>query len=208
MNKGTFSGTRRNSRSVIEQGLSYDGFAYVPVGDDPESLRQFYPGFKPPTSRHKPVGATLSRKYVGYLLGSPLTFITQASNFGNTSIQSIAYGNNVWVAAGNSGQLRTSTDAVTWTTQTSNFGASQIFRIAFGNSLWVAGGVTGQLRTSTDAITWTTRTSNFGITNIRTVVYGNSLWVAVGYTGQIRTSINNQSIRGYSFTNTIGYVLP
>ena len=63
MNKGTFSGTRRNSRSVVEQGLNADGFAYVPAEDDPESLRQFYPGFKPPTSRHKPVGALLSRKY-------------------------------------------------------------------------------------------------------------------------------------------------
>ena len=116
------------------------------------------------------------------------TWVTQNSNFGNTSIISVAYGNNLWVAGGWDGQLRTSTDAITWVTRNSNFGITNINSVAYGNNLWVAAGWTGQLRTSTNAITWTTRTSNFGNSHINSVAYSNNLWVAVGQNGQLRTS--------------------
>jgi hypothetical protein len=76
------------------------------------------------------------------------TWTTVTSNFGNTAILSIAYGNNLWVAGGNAGQMRTSTNATTWTTVTSNFGNTAINSIAYGNNLWVAGGASGQMRTS------------------------------------------------------------
>ena len=118
-----------------------------------------------------------------------VTWVTRTSNFGNTSVRSVAYGNNVWVAGGYNGQLRTSTDAITWTTRTSNFPTNtsgHIRSVAFGNNLWVAGGEYGNLRTSTDAITWTTRTSNFD-TIILSVAYSN-VWVAGGYNGSLRTS--------------------
>ena len=117
-----------------------------------------------------------------------VTWTTRTSNFGNTTIRSVAYGNNLWVAAGSFGNIRTSTDAITWTTQTSNFGSNHIRSVAYGNNLWVVGGDFGQLRSSTDAITWTTRTSNFGNSAIYSVTYGNNLWVAVGNFGQLRTS--------------------
>jgi hypothetical protein len=99
----------------------------------------------------------------------------------------VAYGNSLWVAAGVTGQIRTSTDAITWTTRTSNFGNTQINSVVYGNNLWVAGGVAGQLRASTDGTTWTTRTSNFGNTAINSIAFGNNLWVAGGSTGQLRT---------------------
>lgn len=120
-----------------------------------------------------------------------VTWTTQTSNFGAQAIPSVAYGDNLWVAGGNNGGIRTSTDAVTWVTQTSNFPGSytgSIFSVAYGNNLWVAGGRYGELRTSTDAVTWTTRTSTFGTTDIRSVAYANNLWVAGGDTGQLRTS--------------------
>jgi hypothetical protein len=113
---------------------------------------------------------------------------TQTSNFDATRIRSVAYGNNLWIAGGYTGQVRTSTDGTTWTTQTSNFGTTIIFSVAYGNSLWIAGGYTGQLRTSTDGTTWTTQTSNFGTTIIFSVAYGNSLWIAGGDTGTLHTS--------------------
>ena len=117
-----------------------------------------------------------------------ITWVTQTSNFGDMGVNSVAYGNNLWVAAGALSQLRTSTDGTTWTTRTSNF-TDGIWSVAYGNNLWVAGGYYGQLRTSTDAITWVTQTSNFGAyDDIRSVAYGNNLWVAGGYSGQIRTS--------------------
>ena len=77
--------------------------------------------------------------------------MTRTSNLSNDytgSIYYVAYGNNLWVAAAEYGQLRSSTDAITWTTQTSNFGNTSIGSIAYGNNLWAAGGSSGQLRTS------------------------------------------------------------
>ena len=120
-----------------------------------------------------------------------ITWVTQTSNFGYTSIRSVAYGNSLWVAGGSTGQIRTSTDAITWTTQTSNFGASHINSVAYGNSLWVAGGLTGQIRSSTDAITWTTRTSNFGSS-------------IVNY-GAVTTEVNASSKVWNVFINGVAY---
>jgi hypothetical protein len=117
-----------------------------------------------------------------------VTWTTRTSNFGSTNINAVAYGNNLWVAGGFLGQLRTSTDGTTWTTRTSNFGNTRINSIAYGNNLFVAGGHSGQMRTSTDGTTWTTRTANFEFDIIYSVAYGNNLWVAGGDLGKIRTS--------------------
>jgi hypothetical protein len=117
-----------------------------------------------------------------------VTWTTQISNFGSSDIFSVAYGNNLWVAGGLAGELRTSTDAITWTTRASNFDGNYIYSVAYGNNLWVAAGMYGQLRTSTDAITWTTQAPEFGTDAIQSVAYANGLWVAGGYNGNIRTS--------------------
>jgi hypothetical protein len=133
------------------------------------------------------------------------TWTTRTSNFGNTQILSVAYGNNLWVATGNYGELRTSTDAITWTTRTSNFGVYSIMSVGYANSLWVAGSTAGLIRTSTNGTTWTTRTSNFGSTSIRSIDYGNNLWVAAGYYGEIRTSTDAITwvTQTSNFTSTI-----
>ena len=81
-----------------------------------------------------------------------VTWNTQTSNFGATSISKVDYANGVWVAAGTAA-LRTSTDnAVTWNTQTSNFGVSLIVSVAYGNGVWVAVGNGGTIRTSTERV--------------------------------------------------------
>jgi hypothetical protein len=122
-----------------------------------------------------------------------IIWTTVTSNFGTITIRSIDYGNGIWVAGGNTGQIRTSTNGTDWTTQTSNFGNTTIRSTSYGNGLWVAGGDAGQIRTSTNGSTWTTQTSNFGTTIIGRVAYGNGLWVAVGNAGQIRTSTNGST---------------
>jgi photosystem II stability/assembly factor-like uncharacterized protein len=132
------------------------------------------------------------------------TWTTRTSNFGYATIRSVAYGNNLWALGGDSGTLRTSTDAVTWTTRTSNFGNARILSLAYGNNLWVAGGYNGTLRTSTDATTWTTQTSNFGTsTNTNSVAYGNNVWVAGGFSGTLRTenSTDRQLVLSATVTN-------
>ena len=102
--------------------------------------------------------------------GSPV-WTTQTSNFGTTNITSVAYGNNLWVAGGNTGQIRTSTDGVTWTTRTSNFAATAGFmQIAYGNGVFAALGPAQfsgvAVRTSTDGVTWTTRGSDLSASGL------------------------------------------
>jgi hypothetical protein len=133
------------------------------------------------------------------------------STFGTSTINSVEFGNGLWVAVGVGGQLRTSTDATTWVTQTSEFGTSAINSVAFGNGLWVAGGAAGQLRTSTDAITWVTQTSEFGTSAIQSVAFGGGLWVAGGNAGTLRTStdaitwVTQTSQFGTSAINSVAF---
>ena len=200
MNFGLFSGVRRSLPSTIEQGGQANEIAFRPVEDDPRQVRFFVPGSKPANRKFRKYvvfdgtieafdAQPFVRSQYGVVNnGYDIVWATRTSNFGTTAIFSVAYGNSLWVAGGVTGQLRTSTDAITWTTRVSNFGTTAIRSVTYGNNLWVAGGDVGQLRTSTDAITWTTQTSNFGTTNIFSVAYGNSLWVAAGFTGQLRTS--------------------
>jgi hypothetical protein len=46
-----------------------------------------------------------------------ITWTTRTSNFGATVVETIAFGNNLWVAGGYNGTIRTSTDAITWMTR-------------------------------------------------------------------------------------------
>jgi hypothetical protein len=122
------------------------------------------------------------------------SWTTRTSNFDpNARIQEVEYANSLWVAVGDYGAIRTSTDGTTWTTRTSNFPSNSggnIQTVSYGNSLWVAAGANIAIRTSTDAVTWTTRTSNFTpeYSVIKSVAYGVNLWVAGGDYGQIETS--------------------
>lgn len=121
-------------------------------------------------------------------LRSTTLWTEQDAAMSNQTIQSIAYGNGLWVATGYNGFISTSTDAVTWVTRTSNFGTSIVKTVDYGNNVWVAGGNGGQIRTSTDGVTWVTQTSNFGTSQVTRVRYKNNLWVAVGAGGSIRTA--------------------
>jgi hypothetical protein len=114
------------------------------------------------------------------------TWTTVNSNFGDTTVESVAYGNGLWVAGGRNGQMRTSTDTVTWTTQTP-LGSGKVNRISYGKGIWVASidattGYFQSLRTSTNAITWTTSTIDLepGTGTSDYLAYGNNLWVIVG----------------------------
>ena len=114
---------------------------------------------------------------------SGVTIYTQRMTAGvnGTSFNSIAYnGSNLWIAAGQSGKLFSSSNGTSWTSRTSGFGTSEILNVAFGNGIFVAVGVSGLMSTSTDGITWTVRTSAFGTAQINHVAYLNGLWVAVG----------------------------
>ena len=111
---------------------------------------------------------------------------------GTTSgIQSITFGNSLYVFGGNSGVLGSSTDAITWTAQ-NNGGTNPITTMAFGNSLYVSGGSNGVIFTSTDAVTWTQRL-NANTNTIQTITYSGSLFVSGGNVGALSTSTDGVS---------------
>jgi hypothetical protein len=109
------------------------------------------------------------------------------------SLHAVAYGNGLWVAVGNSGEIQTSPDGVTWTKRTAA-AADNLGGIAYGGGLWVAvGGITTtpKIQTSPNGITWTTRTPAAATGGLTAIVYGNSEFVAVGVSanvGQVQSS--------------------
>jgi len=112
------------------------------------------------------------------------------STFGTTSIQALAFGNNKFVAGGNSGKMATSTDGVTWVALAdTTFGTNIINCIAYGNNKFVAGSNRGQIAYSPDGITWeAVANSTFGTSGIRVIAYGNGKFVAGGSNGKMATS--------------------
>jgi hypothetical protein len=91
------------------------------------------------------------------------TWTTVTSNF--LKIESIAYGNGLWVASGMNlfddfGSGYYSTDAINWTSFSFAGFSTLIYSIAYGDGLWVAGGATGQMRTSQEILISDTPTIN------------------------------------------------
>jgi len=114
----------------------------------------------------------------------------ETSGFGTININSVTYGDGLYVAVGSSGTLTTSPDGTTWTTRTSGFGSDYINAVTYGDGLYVAVGSpysSPTLATSPDGTTWTTRTSGLSKL-ISAVTYGDGLYVAVGFDGGITTS--------------------
>jgi hypothetical protein len=118
-------------------------------------------------------------------LSSGITWTGRIGIEPNGNIKKIAYGNNLYVAAGEYGYLFTSSDGITWTSRTSGFGTNNIQDVHYVSalSLWVAVGVNGTITTSSDGITWTARTSNMSTNEIKAVTSSGSTIVAVGEGG-------------------------
>jgi Viral BACON domain len=71
------------------------------------------------------------------------------------SVNGIAYGNGMFVAAGGNGKVYTSTDAVTWTSR--SVGSYHLFPTLFANGTFVVAGKNGYIYSSSDGINWTNR---------------------------------------------------
>jgi hypothetical protein len=95
----------------------------------------------------------------------------------------------LFVAAGNSGALVTSTDAVTWSTRDSGFGTTNINAATYGFGEYVIAGNGGRISSSTDAITWTVRTSGTA-QNINGLAFAARTFVFAAGNGELRTSGN------------------
>jgi hypothetical protein len=134
-----------------------------------------------------------------------VTWTSVNSTFGATNINSIAYADNMWVAVGNSGQIRYSTDATTWSTATSNTGVT-LNHVNKINGLWTAVGGTGNLLLSTNAISWTAQTT--GITsNLIKVIYANGTFFAIE-NGGLNTNILSKKGYYWNLVNSAGNFAP
>ena len=123
--------------------------------------------------------------------------ITDGIKFGTSAINSIAYGNGIWVAVGDYGLASYSADGITWTALTAGddtgikFGTTTAYSVTYGNDKFVAVGGSGKASYSADGITWTALTAGvstgikFGTTTTGySVTYGNDKFVAVGSNGK------------------------
>ena len=101
----------------------------------------------------------------------------------------IAYGNNKFIAVGQSGTVIISDNGSGWATRTSNTSAT-LNSIAFGNDKFVGVG-------SNTVIVSTDNGTSFLETNtehyLRDVTYGNGVFVAVGYNENIYTSTDGDT---------------
>jgi len=124
--------------------------------------------------------------YISY--SSNGTTWTRVTNnpFGSSPINSVEWGNNKFVAVGDSGKIAHSSNGVNWTAiQSSAFNSSTYIRnITWGNNKFVAvgfEGTVGKIAYSLDGITWIAINNHpFTSSQINSVEWGNNKFVAGG----------------------------
>jgi hypothetical protein len=121
------------------------------------------------------------------------------STFGTSGIYGIAYGNNRFVAGGDSGRMAYSADGESWTAvEDSTLDSYNINGIAYGNNRFVAVGSFGKMAYSANGESWTavadsTFPNDYNTGYIYGIAYGNSRFVAVGSFGKMAYSADGES---------------
>jgi len=125
--------------------------------------------------------------------GATWEAIDVSNIFGNSTVNGIVYGGNMFVAGGGDGKIATSTNGTTWTAVADRTvwkfenidGYNSIKAIAYGNGKFVAGS-DSKTATSTNGTTWTAVDSTvWKYGQINAIAYGNGKFVAVGAFGTI-----------------------
>lgn len=107
---------------------------------------------------------------------SPATTFNACNSPYNAGVQTT----NLWVAVGDSGCIRTSSDGVTWSAGSQPFTGFSLLDIVHANGRFVVVGTNGNSLTSTDGNTWTKSTQLSAATNMNAVVWTGSKFLAVG----------------------------
>ena len=95
-----------------------------------------------------------------------------------TPLESIAFGNGVFVAVGYIGAIFVSSDGITWNESISGT-TSTIKAVAFGNNRFVAVDYDGGILWSSDGVTWS-KQETYYFDDINDITFGDNLFVAVG----------------------------
>ncbi len=114
---------------------------------------------------------------------SGTTQILNGASFGSVG------GTNYFIVAGNTGNLRFSTDAITYTNATGQ-GAGGFIDVHIANNISVSVGGNGAIFYSTNGTTYTAATNTNTTQQLNGVTYSQSLnlWIAVGNAGTITTA--------------------
>jgi len=154
------------------------------------------------------VGRDSSNEFPGVVFTSPdgMTWKKETSAYVRMPLESVTYGNNVYVAVGGNGEILTSDDSNSWKNSRSN-SICDLKDVAYGNNLFItvgSGSITipippnlffhswDIILNSQDGITWHKR----NLTSIsypyyydfQGITYGKDIFVAVGWYGAICTS--------------------
>jgi hypothetical protein len=119
---------------------------------------------------------------------APTAFNISSSTTNITSkLNTIEYGDNTLIVAGEGGAIATSTDGGNiWTARNSGTSAG-INQLIYANNIYVYVGNTGVLATSSNLVSWSLKTSGTS-NNINSITYGNNTFIYVGDTGTLATS--------------------
>ncbi len=105
--------------------------------------------------------------------GSATWTVGQAFDASRPTLRGIAVASSVFVAVGDGGTIRSTSDGVSWNTVTSST-ATNLSGVAYGNSRYIAVGDAGTLVTSTNGgVTWASQTLA-GAGNLRAIAYGSN----------------------------------
>jgi len=133
---------------------------------------------------------------ISYTVVAAPTFssVTSSASIFTGGIYSVAYGNNKFVAGGNSRYFGYSSNGTSWTDSNSSHIYNWIVKgITYGTQ-FVAVGSWGIIKYSSDGISWNNVTdTTFGESYINDVAYGNGRYVAVGDNGKIAYSTYESS---------------
>jgi hypothetical protein len=128
--------------------------------------------------------------HIGGSVGTTWAALQDAQMKG-TDGYGIAWGNNMFLTAGNSsGTPFISTDGYNWNTSPGGFAVNGTMRsVDFGGGYFIVVSSANLLSTSPDGITWTARTSNFpGTASLMGAAYGTGIWFNYGEGGRVNTS--------------------
>jgi hypothetical protein len=111
------------------------------------------------------------------------------------TVDAIAYGNGEFVAVAESGDVLTSSDALSWTLQSTGL-REPLRGVTYGQGEFVAVSDQGVIVTSPDGTNWTERLS--GVVNLNSVAYGNGKFAAVGNAGTVLLSADGANWQRHS----------